>query len=413
VDDITEFEPAGASFEEVYGFLAEAREKAPIFYSEKHGGWIVTRYDDVVQIARSNHFTVENALQAAQGGAYCAEAARILGTGVDWNRTAHVQSGDGPDHARFRRAIMGVISPKRLREMQPVVDGLVDRLIDGFIARGRCEYVSEFAYPLAMLTTLNLIGFNEAEDDMSLFPRWIDDTFRLLLASLTDEEQVAAAANAVAFQNYVRAKIVARRENPGNDLLSEILAELSTGRANLTEDELVIMFTHSFVGAGHETTKLALTNTIYHLLEKRERWESLLAHPDRVSDFVEEALRFDPPLLAWFRYCVEDSEIGGQLIRKGDKVAMMLGSANHDAAKYGDSEQYCPFRGEAVPHMTFNTGKHFCAGAPLARMELNAALAHLSRRMPSLRLKPDQEISYAPNFGNRVITALQLEWDPA
>ncbi|ATE66211.1 cytochrome P450 [Rhizorhabdus dicambivorans] len=413
MDHINEFEPAGASFEEVYGFLAEARDKAPIFWSEKHQGWIVTRYDDVVKIARSGAFTVENALQAAQGGAYCPEAARILGTGVDWNKTRHVQSGDGPDHARFRRAIMGVINPKRLREMQPIVDGLVERLIDGFIARGSCEYVSEFAYPLAMLTTLNLIGFNEAEDDMSHFPVWIDDTFRLLLAALTEEEQVSAAKNAVAFQDYIRAKIVARRENPKDDLLSDILAELSSGRANLTEDELVIMFTHSFVGAGHETTKLALTNTIYHLLEKRERWNALLANPDRVSDFVEESLRFDAPLLAWFRYCTEDSEIGGQTIRKGDKVVMMLGSANHDAGKYGDSEQFCPFRGEAVPHMTFNTGKHFCAGAPLARMELNAALAHLSRRIPSLRLKPDQAISYVPNFGSRVITALQLEWDVA
>jgi cytochrome P450 len=413
VDRITEFEPAGASFEAVYDFLAEAREKAPVFYSQKHQGWIVTRYDDVAKVAKSPSFTVENALQAAQNGAYCPEAARILGTGVDWNKTRHVQTDDGPDHARFRRALMGVINPKRLREMQPVVTGLVDRLIDGFIARGHCEYVADFAYPLAMLTTLNLIGFKEGEDDMSRFPLWIDDTFRLLLASLTEEEQVAAARNAVAFQDYIRAKIVERRENPRDDLLSDILAELSSGRASLTEDELVIMFTHSFVGAGHETTKLALTNSIYHLLEDRRRWEDLLAHPDRVSDFVEESLRYDPPLLAWFRYCTEDSEIGGQTIRKGDKVVMMLGSANHDAAKYSESEGFCPFRAEKTPHMTFNTGKHFCVGAPLARIELNTALAHLSKRLPSLRLKPDQQISYAPNFGSRVIAALHLEWDVA
>ncbi len=411
MDHITEFEPAGASFEDVYGFLAEARDKAPIFYSEKHGGWIVTRYDDVVAVARNNNFTVENALQAANGGAYCPEAVSVLSTGVDWNKTLHVQSGDGPDHSRFRRAIMGVISPKRLREMQPIVDGLVTKLIDGFIARGSCEYVSEFAYPLAMLTTLNLIGFNDAEDDMSHFPVWIDDTFRLLLAALTEKEQVVAATNAVAFQNYIRAKILDRRQNPRDDLLSDILAELSSGRASMTDDELVIMFTHSFVGAGHETTKLALTNTIFHLLEPRERWEQLKANPDKVSAFVEESLRYDAPLLAWFRYCTEDTEIGGQMIRKGDKVVMMLGSANHDAAKYGEAESFCPFRGESTPHMTFNTGKHFCAGAPLARMELNAALAHLSQRIPSLRLKPDQEISYVPNFGSRVITALELEWD--
>ena len=407
-----DFEPAGASFEALYEHLAELRRDHPVFFSEKHNGWIVTRYEDIVSIVMNPAaFTVENALQAAQGGQYCPEATRILKTGVDWNTTRHVQTDDGPDHTRFRQALMSVITPKRIRELTPVVRGLVDQLIDKFIARGSCEFVREFAYPLAMLTTLNLIGFKEAEDDMSKFPVWIDDTFRMLLASLSEEEQVRAATHAVEFQNYIRQKIADRKANPRDDLLTEILTNLSTGKANLSEDELVIMFTHSFVGAGHETTKLALTNSIYHLLERRERWEQLVANPDRVSDFVEECLRFDAPLLAWFRYCQADTEIAGQLIRKGDKVVIMYGSANHDHERFSDAESFCPFRGEKAPHLTFNTGKHFCVGAPLARLELNSALELLSKRIPGLRLKPGQQIAYAPNFGNRVIPQLHLEWD--
>lgn len=409
-----DFEPAGASFEALYEHLSDIRREQPIFFSQKHGGWIVTRYDDIVEVVRnSTAFTVENALQGAQNGQYCPEAVRILKTGVDWNTTRHVQTDDGPDHARFRRALMSVITPKRLREMTPVVRDLANGLIDRFIARGSCEYVREFAYPLAMLTTLNLIGFKEAEDDMSQFPVWIDDTFRMLLANLTEEEQVRAATHAVEFQHYIRRKIADRKANPQEDLLTEILTDLSSGRANLTEDELVIMFTHSFVGAGHETTKLALTNSIFHLLDKRERWEDLKAHPDQVSNFVEECLRYDAPLLAWYRYCAEDTEVNGHLIRKGDKVVIMFGSANHDEDKFGDAEAFCPFRTDKTPHLTFNTGKHFCVGAPLARLELNTALELLSTRIPSLRLKPGQQIAYAPNFGNRVIPQLYLEWDAA
>lgn len=408
-----DFEPAGAPFEELYGFLKKVREEQPVFYSKAHDGWVITRYEDLAQVSRSPNFTVANALQGAQNGQYCPEANRILQSGVDWNKTRHVQTDDGPDHGRFRNAIMSVVTPKRIREMEPVVNGLVNRLIDNFIDRGSCEYVSEFAYPLAMLTVLNLIGFTEAEEDMDKFRVWIDDTFRMLLASLDEDQQVAAATHAVEFQDYIRGKIADRRANPRGDLLSDILEQLSTGRAQLTEDELVIMFTHSFVGAGNETTKLALTNSVYHLLSERSRWQTLLDNPDRVDEIVEECLRYDAPLLAWFRYCEKETEIGGKLIKKGDKVILMFGSANHDAAKFADGDSFCPFRGEKIPHMTFNTGKHFCIGAPLARLEIRTALRTLSERIPGLRLKPDQDIALAPTFAQRNIPVLHLEWDVA
>jgi len=308
---------------------------------------------------------------------------------------------------------MSVVTPKRIREMEPVVEGLVNRLIDKFEARGKCEYVSEFAYPLAMLTVLNMIGFTDAEQDMAKFRTWIDDTFRLLLTTLTEEQQVSAAANAVAFQNYIRGMIADRRANPRGDLLSDILDQLSSGKAKLSDDELVVMFTHSFVGAGNETTKLGLTNSIYHLLSEPERWELLKQNPDRIPEIVEECLRYDAPLFAWFRYCAEDTEIGGQLIKKGDKVIILYGSANHDPEKFEDAEQFCPFRGKNIPHLTFNTGKHFCVGAPLARLEINMALRFLSQRLPSLRIKPGQTIKYAPTFAQRNIPELHLEWDVA
>src|ERR1700730_8667192 len=103
---ITDFEPTGASFEDVYGFLAEARKENPLFYSQNHKGWIVTRYEDVLAVVRNPAFTVENALQGAQNGQYCPEANKILSRGVDWNKTRHVQTDDSPEHTRFRRALM-------------------------------------------------------------------------------------------------------------------------------------------------------------------------------------------------------------------------------------------------------------------------------------------------------------------
>ena len=415
MNPITDYDPADTSHQEVYAFLKQLREQKPVFFSKKHNGWIVSRYDDLVAAVNDPALTVENAIQGAQDGQYCRAALDVLATGVDWNRTLHVQSGEGADHARLRKALMSVINPKRIHEMRPVVQDIVDGLIDRFIERGNCEFVSEFAYRLAMLTVLNLIGFNEAEDDMSRFPVWIEDTFRLLLTPLDEEQQVIAATHAVQFQHYIREKIAARRANPRDDLLSEVLARLSSGEAQMTDDELVIMFTHSFVGAGHETTKLSITNGIYHLLEERSRWESLLANPERVSEFVEENLRYDAPLLAWYRYrarsAARRAPCPWQPIARGQKVIIMFGSANHDAAKYADAESFCPFRTEIARHLTFNTGKHVCIGAPLARLELNTALATLARRIPSLRLAPGHEVVYGPNFANRIISQLHLEWE--
>lgn len=407
-----EFDPAGKPFDELYATLEEIREQEPVFFSKKHDGWIISRYDDVMQVVKSPNFTVENALQAAQGGNYCPRAKAVLESGVDWTQTRHIQTDDGPEHGRFRRAIMEVMSPRQMARMEPVVESIVDRLIDDLESRGHCEFVNDFAYPLAMLTTLNLIGFNEAEDDMSRFPVWIDDTFRLLLANLTEEEQVVAARHAVEFQDYIRQKIRLRKANPKDDLLSDILRSLSSGKASLTEDELIIMFTHSFVGAGHETTKLSLTNSIYHLLRDREHWLSLRENTDKVSDYVEECLRYDAPLLAWYRYCQAGETVGGQPIKKGDKVIILFGSANHDADKFEEAESFCPFHKRESRHLTFNAGKHVCPGAPLARLELNTALKKLPERLPGLRLDPGQHVEYVPNFANRFIRRLDLVWTP-
>ena len=409
----TELDLAGAPFETVYQSLTKVRAEAPLQYSEEHGGWVVTKYDDIAAILKSPRFTVEGILKAAQNGAYCPEADAILRTGVNWNETSHIQSGDGPEHARFRKAISNVLSPRRLREMQLVVDGLVTRLIDDFITAGECEFVADFCYKLSMLTTLALIGFKEGEDDMTHFPKWVDDTFRFILTPLTDDEQITAARNAVEFQTYVRDKILQRRADLKDDLLSDILRELSSGSASFSDDELVIMFTQSFVGAGHETTKLALANSVFHLLNHRDRWEDLLAHKQDVAKFSEESLRFDPPIFAWFRYCTQDTDLRGQTIKAGDKVVLLLGSANHDDAKFKDSDGFCPFREEKTAHMTFSNGRHFCLGAPLARIEINSALTQLATRIPSLRLKPGHAIEYAQNFGNRAILKLYLEWDVA
>lgn len=411
--EAAQFNPSHHSFAELYRTLGEIRRDEPIFWSDRYQAWVVTRYDDVVKVVRNNDaFSVKGVLEAAQpGGGYCPAARAVLSRGVDWMVTGHLQSDEGPSHSRFRSAVLSVITPKRIRDMEPAVRDIINSLIDTLHPRGECDFAKEFAYPLAMLTTLRLIGFKEAEDDLDRFPLWADDTFKLILKSMTPEEQVVAATHAVEFQDYIRAKIEDRRANPRDDMMSEIVNHLATGKAQLTDDELIIMFTQTFVGAGQETTKLGLTNMMLHVLEDPAQWEAVKANPDKLDNFVEESLRYDPPLLGLFRVCVEDTVVGGVEIKEGQRVFFLLGSGNHDDEKYADADSFRPFRAETIPHLTFNTGQHFCVGAGLARLEMRTALEILSKRLPSLRLKAGVPISYESNDASRFLSGLQVEWD--
>lgn len=410
----TDFRPIGQSFEELYGFLNRARSEEPIFFSDEHQAWVVTRYHDIAKILNdSDHFTVADVLQAIQHGSYDPAASAVLAQGVDWNRTKHIQADDSPDHSRFRSAIQNVLTPRRIRSLEKGIRETAIRLIEKVRADGRCAFVRSFAYPYPLLTIFQLIGFDEGEEDLDQLQRWSDNMFRLFFQPLQPEEQVRCAEDSVRFQGYIRAKIHARQAEPTGDLMSEMLASIAAGTTQLSEDELVLMFTMSFIGAGHETTKSAITSSVYHLLRQPERWQGLVDQPETISEVIEECLRYDTPVLAWYRTVAQDQTVADIAMKAGERVVLMLGSANHDESRFEDAADFCPARGRFTRHMTFSVGKHFCIGAPLARLEMRIAFEEMAKRLPNLRLTAGQPIAYDPSFAGRTISELLLEWDVA
>ncbi|MDO9443199.1 MAG: cytochrome P450 [Beijerinckiaceae bacterium] len=405
------FAPIGAKHDELLAFLREARASEPVFHWAEHDVWIVTRYEDVQKVlGDAQHFTVEGNLGVMNAG-YCPAAKDILATGIDWINVAQVNGVEGPVHARLRKVMQNILTPQRFREMEPRVRGEVNRLIDEFEARGACDFVREFAYPLPVHVIFAVIGFLAGEEDLEQLQRWSDDTFMLWLAPLTPEQQVECAKNAVEFQRYIAAKIADRRANPRDDLLTDFVREVDAGDGRLSEEELTIMFPMNLIGAGHETTKSALGNALYHMLREPARWQAIVDDPSIIPGAVEESLRWDGSVFGWYRTVAADVEIGGKTLPAGAKVVAALGSANHDEAKFNEPERFCPTRGNKPPHMTFSFGRHFCPGAPLARMELRIALEELARRLPNLRLKAGQSISYDPSLATRTLSKLELEWD--
>jgi cytochrome P450 len=295
--------------------------------------------------------------------------------------------------------------------MDPAIRRMVAVLIDGFVDRGHCDLAAEFCLPLPVEVIFDVIGFRREEEDLRQLQAWSDDMFRLWLVPMSEEDQVRCARHSIQFQRYIREKIADRRKSPRTDLLTEFVRKLDDGQSKISEDELVLLFPMNLIGAGHETTKAQLANTIYQLLLDPSRWQDVVARPQTIPEVVEEGLRLDGSVVAWYRTTVEPVEIAGTKLPRNAKIIMLFGAANHDESKFANPEAYCPTRGVRNGHLTFSAERHFCLGAPLARLEMKIALEELAKRMPSLRLAPGAKIEYVPAVATRVIQSLPVEWD--
>jgi cytochrome P450 len=192
-----------------------------------------------------------------------------------------------------------------------------------------------------------------------------------------DEDRAVAAS--LAFGDFIRSYVADRRRQPGDDLLTHLIAAEEDG-AKLSTDELVTTCI-LLLNAGHEATVHTIGNGVKAILDHRAQG-ALLADPARA---VEEVLRWDPPLHMFTRWAYEEVEIGGQVFRRGDRVGLLLAAANRDPAVWDRPGVFDPTRAPK-PHVSFGAGIHFCVGAPLARLELQVALPVLFSRMPGLRL---------------------------
>jgi cytochrome P450 len=405
-----QFKPMGLSFADLYALFRRMRESSPVYYWAEYDSWVFSRYDDILAILRDRRFSNEGSLEVINNS-YCPAARQILSEGINWNTTPQVNGAEGETHTRLRSVMQSILTPQRFRAMEPTIRRMVTGLIDGFIARGHCDLAPEFCLPLPVEVIFDVIGFRREEEDLRQLQTWSDDMFRLWLVPMPEVDQIRCARHAIQFQRYIREKIADRRKNPRADLLTEFVRKLDEGQSKISEDELVLLFPMNLIGAGHETTKAQLANTIYQLLLDPSRWQDVVARPQTIPEVVEEGLRFDGSVVAWYRTTVEPVEIAGAKLPRNAKVIMLLGAANHDESKFANPEAYCPTRGVRNGHLTFSAERHFCLGAPLARLEMKIALEELVSRMPSLRLAPGARIEYVPAVPTRVIQSLPVEWD--
>ena len=404
-----EFDPVvNATSADPYLFFARARAEEPVFFCPAMNAWVVTRYEDVVAVLKA-HGRFSSA--GTFGGAFARtpEAQAILDSAGMPLFVSAVINTDPPEHGRLRASVSRAFSARRMAVLEPSIRALAERLVDGFIAMGRADFMSQFAASLPMQVICRLLNVPEA--DAAKIQGWIDAYKDWLFVPLPPERQIAHARELIDFQRYVVDLLDQHRAHPQDDFICDLLHRIEAGEVALTTPELVEMVAVLFL-AGYETTRNALSNCMIRLLSDRPLWAALCADASLLPDVVEEAIRMDGIGFSVFRITTEAVELGGASIPKHALVLVMIASASHDEAQFQDPETFQPRRPNASRHMGFGHGVHYCVGAPLARLEMQVALDVLRTRVPDLRHVPDQALHYEPSAVMRSPLRLLLEWSP-
>lgn len=289
---------------------------------------------------------------------------------------------EAPAHTRVRRLVAKAFTPRTVERLRPYVTALADELVRELVADGGGDLVARVAEPLPVAVIAEMLGIPAA--DRPLLRPWSADICGMYELNPSEAAAARAVRASVEFSAYLRELIAYRRERPGEDLVSALIAAHDEdGRLSGQE---VVSTCVLLLNAGHEASVNALANGVRVLFAHQRQFAALRADPEKLMPTaVEELLRHDTPLQLFERWVLDDIEVGGTVIPRGSEVALLFGSANRDPAAFSDPDTLDLARADN-PHISFSAGIHYCVGAPLARIELAAALGALLRRAPRLRL---------------------------
>ncbi|CAB4570100.1 unannotated protein [freshwater metagenome] len=360
-----------------YPALKELRALGKPVWHEESGLFLAARYKDANQVLRTRTL-----------GRIFQERKPV----EDWETFNYLHSdsildSEPPKHTRLRSLVMKAFNPKTIEELRPTVERLTKELLANvekkLAEKGEFDLIADFAEPLPVMVISELLGFPK-EDEYLLRP-WSQAIVKMYEPAPTEEEKAEARKASNEFASYVHKLMIDRQQNPGTDLITELALVEEQGE-KLTARELIATCV-LLLNAGHEASVNGFGNGMVAALKNEEQWNLLRNSPDELAgSAVDEFLRFDAPLHLFERTSTEDTEIGGVLVKEGQKIAALLGSANRDEEIFQNADQLDLTR-SPNPHIGFGAGIHFCIGAPLARMEMTTALPQLVKKYPNLKLE--------------------------
>jgi cytochrome P450 len=357
----------------VYERYSELRRTCPVAWSNNHGGhWIVSRYEDIHEVNRCPEIFSNNPVGIPPN---LGQDAPLIPLEVD-----------PPEHTSYRQILTPLFSPARMNALEPKIRALVTDLIDGFAARGECEFIEEFARPLPSQVFLGLMGW-PLEDAPRLL-KWTYDIIEGKPGGTDEESNEVRTAAGMEVYTYFAELLDNAYENPGDDIISQLTRSRFNGERELSQFEVLNIVFIVMLGGLHTVTG-TLGNSLIHLAEHPDQRDRLVANPALIPSAVEELLRWES-IVAPARRVTTPVTINGVDMEPGDRVLLPLGSAGRDPEEFPDADEVILDR---MPnrHLAFGSGPHRCLGSHLARIELKVALEELHRRLPDYELVPGEQ----------------------
>lgn len=386
-----------------YSYFGQLREEDPVHWNSKYKAWIVTSYEHVTNIMRHPELYSSAFWKNDPSGAF----PPIRPEDEDHFRfvtkviSKWIIQLDPPDHTRVRTELHPYFTPKAVERWRPMVNQIIDQLMSDLEDMTEIDLMLDFATPLPVLAITRFMGISEQDSGtVKTLSR------SLTLIARTEQDRMGALANGIKELTDVLEKEIKKRENNlTEDLLSIMVRAQQKGIYSRDEVVANAMF---MLFAGHETTINLICNGVLAFILNPDQWKILRQDPSMIYNATEECLRYDSPVKRSQRLPTTDTCLGGNTLRKGDRVFAVLSSANRDPKKFDYPEKFNITR-HPNPHIAFGGGIHHCLGVSIARMEGQEAFLALSKRFKSLSLK-NESLEYQPTFNTRSLKALPVSW---
>jgi cytochrome P450 len=315
---------------------------------------------------------------------------------------------DPPDHTRLRGLVVKAFTARRVEDMRPRIQEIVDQTLDRIAPQGHMDLIEDFAFRLPVTIICDMLGI--PEEHREVFYTSSRNGGRLLdPVPLSKAEIEQGNASNLMQQMYFQHLFELRRKNPGDDLTTQLVQAEEDG-SKLSNEELTANIILLF-GAGHETTVNLIGNGLLALHRNPDQLALLKANPELITNAIEEFLRYDSSVQLTGRVALEDiDDLGGKKIPKGESVLCLLGSANRDPAVYPDRPDRLDITRPKIRPLSFGGGIHLCLGAQLARIEAEVAISTLLRRLPDLKLDNAENPEWRPTFVLRGLKNLPGSW---
>jgi cytochrome P450 len=358
-----------------FPWYAKMRRESPVYYDAASQSWMVFRYADVKQVfANWQTFSSQMPHPPEQ---------------TDFTQSLNFT--DPPKHQSLRSIVSKVFTNRRVEELAPRITQVTNDLIAQVKGQKQIDFMEALAIPLPIIVIAEILGVPAS--DQADFKRWSDGIV------MYDPAAIKAMAD------YFRYLLEERKQNPGKDLISDLLAAYESGET-LTAQELVD-FCVVLLLAGNETTTNLLGNAILCFNEHPDAFERLKQEPQLLDFAIEEVLRYRASVQGIERFSTVETQLGGQTIPAGQLVTVWMGSANRDETCFEDSELFVVGR-NPNPHVAFGSGIHFCLGAPLARLEAKIVLGAVLANFPNLRIDPTAELAFIPSMHVHGVVSLPV-----